>query len=150
MEENLLRSAYMRDTTVNAGYSVEHAQVIPCGVEVSRFAQKESFGPVKNFLWVGRIVEDKDPYTAVRGFAEALKKHPDLLLTVYGKGEDSAVQKLKDLIKELGVENSVELASASHDQMLQIYAKFDGLLFSSNWGEPLPSLHSKRWPPNFL
>ena len=87
----------MRDTTVNAGYRVEHASVIPCGVEVQRFAQKASFESVRKFLWVGRIAEDKDPYTAVRGFAKAYQKNPDIRLTLYGRGEDSSCKSSKIL-----------------------------------------------------
>lgn len=131
-------SAYMRDHTASKGWPVEHASVIHCGIDTAAFAlrEKPADAPFTKLLWVGRISEDKDPYTAVRALHEARKQDPSLQLDLYGHGTDEDVARLDSLIAELGLKNDARRTSASADEMRALYAKYDALLFTSNWGEP--------------
>lgn len=130
-------STYMRDTTQQKGYPVGHADIIYCGVEAERFDKKLTFSPVKKFIWVGRLSEDKDPLTTLRGFIKARKACGlDLTLDIYGSGEQGFVNVIKAEIAAAGANDFVQIKSATHDEMRGLYAAYDAYIFSSNWGEP--------------
>ncbi len=129
-------SKFLRDLTANAGYPVGHGSVIYCGVEVDKFARKSHYSAPNSLLWVGRLAEDKDPLTAVRGLALALVEAPGLKLDLYGRGEPAYTHQLEQEIQRLGLGDRVRLCSASHSEMKNIYSRYDALLFTSNWGEP--------------
>ncbi|CAA6678248.1 MULTISPECIES: glycosyltransferase family 4 protein [unclassified Lentimonas] len=130
-------SQYMRDTTAKQGYPVSHANIAYCGVETERFTRKTEFSPPRKFLWVGRLAEDKDPMTALKGFLRARESCGEpLTLDIYGRGEPEFVDQLKATIAKAKAEEFVTLKSATHDEMRGLYAQYDGYIFSSNWGEP--------------
>ncbi|MFT4900759.1 MAG: glycogen(starch) synthase [Lentimonas sp.] len=130
-------SDFMRRTTAGKGYPVEHAKVIHCGVEQAQFKRKTAFHPPRNFIWVGRLAQDKDPMTALKGFLEArqLSQLP-LTLDIYGRGEPEYTAQIQDEIKRAGAQACVRLKSAPHAEIRTRYAQYDGYIFSSNWGEP--------------
>jgi len=130
-------SQFMRDLTAAKGYPVQHADVIYCGVEAELFSRKQEYQPVRRLLWVGRLAEDKDPLTTVRGFAEACaQSQEDLQLDIYGRGDPAYVGKLRAEIHTRGLEDRIQLKAASHQEMRALYATYDAYIFSSNWGEP--------------
>jgi glycosyltransferase involved in cell wall biosynthesis len=130
-------SQYMRDTTARQGYPVSHARIAYCGVEADHFTRKTEYHPPRKFLWVGRLAEDKDPMTALKGFLRARKNTGlPLTLDIYGRGEAAYVEQLKAEITKAGANESVRLKSATHDEMRTLYAQYDAYIFSSNWGEP--------------
>ena len=130
-------SAYLKDLTASRGYNVESASVIPCGVSIDKFKQKAFYGPLKRLLWVGRINEDKDPFMALRG-VEALsqKDYPDITLTFFGKGQGPYAEAFSKALKHSSLGARVSLQHATQAQMANIYADYDALIFTSNWGEP--------------
>lgn len=127
-------SSHMRDTTVSKGWPVQHAAVIHCGIDTAAFDTKTNHQAFDHLLWVGRIAPDKDPTTAVRALAQCKLEH--LRLSLYGHGKPEDVAALRQEIKELGLQDRVEIKSAPADEMRHIYARHDALLFTSNWGEP--------------
>jgi 1,2-diacylglycerol 3-alpha-glucosyltransferase len=68
---------------------------------------KERFG-LSGFvvLYTGRLAPDKHVDVLVRAIAEAKKKIPDIIFAITGHG--TAEKELKDLAKELGIENNVK------------------------------------------
>lgn len=130
-------SAFLRQLTVDAEFAVNHGDVIYCGVETNAFVQKEDFGTLKRLLFVGRLSEDKDPLTAIRAVAKA-RASGDVAVTLdlYGHGEEAYVQSLRDEVVALGLGDAVRFCSATPDEMRDVYARYDALLFTSNWGEP--------------
>ncbi|MDQ8193812.1 glycosyltransferase family 4 protein [Coraliomargarita sp. SDUM461004] len=130
-------SQYMRDTTVKQGYPVAHAKIAYCGVETERFTRKLEYNTPRKFLWVGRLAEDKDPMTALKGFLRARQScDTPITLDIYGRGEAEYVDQLKAEISKSQADAYVQLKSATHDEMRHLYAQYDGYIFSSNWGEP--------------
>lgn len=127
-------SAFLRDFTAARGWRVEQGAVIPCGIRTGTFAVKQDYSSFQKLMWVGRLAEDKDPLTAVR--AMTLSKHSALTLDLYGKGEDEYVNRLKQEIARLGLSDRVFLKSATESEIRHLYAEYDALLFTSNWGEP--------------
>ncbi len=130
-------SAYLKDLTAARGYKVDSAIVIPCGVPIDKFKQKEAYGPLKRLLWVGRISEDKDPLMALRG-VEALSEagFPEITLTFFGKGQGPYAEAFSEALKKSPLGARVSLQHATQEQMANVYADYDALIFTSNWGEP--------------
>ncbi|WPJ96812.1 glycosyltransferase family 4 protein [Coraliomargarita algicola] len=130
-------SQYMRDTTAKQGYPVSHAKIAYCGVEAERFLRKTEYNAPRKFLWVGRLAQDKDPMTALKGFLQARQSSGlPLCLDIYGRGEADFVDTLRAEIAKAQAEEFVQLKSATHDEMRGLYAQYDAYIFSSNWGEP--------------
>lgn len=130
-------SRFMRDLTAEQGYPVDHADIVYCGVEYELFKQKTEFQPPRRFIWVGRLAEDKDPMTTIKGFLMARKQSDlPLCLDVYGRGEADYVQQLESEIKQNDASEAIRIKSATHEEMRQLYSDYDAYIFSSNWGEP--------------
>jgi glycosyltransferase involved in cell wall biosynthesis len=130
-------SKFMRDLTAKQGYPVSHADIVYCGVETELFKQKTAYNPARKFIWVGRLAEDKDPMTALRGFLRARDASGlPLELDIYGRGEPEYTNQLEAEIKAAHAGDCVRLKSATHKEMRTLYSQYDGYIFSSNWGEP--------------
>ncbi len=129
-------SEFLRQLTADAGFTVQHGEVIYCGVETGAFEKKSDYSAFKRLLFVGRLSEDKDPLTAIRALAEARRQGLDVTLDLFGKGEDTYVAKLHSETEALEVADHIRFLSAPPEKMRAIYAQYDALLFTSNWGEP--------------
>jgi glycosyltransferase involved in cell wall biosynthesis len=130
-------SQFMRDLTVGKGYPVAHAGVIYCGVDTKAFKRKQNYQVPRRFLWVGRLAEDKDPLTAVRGILGAsAKTATPLQLDLYGKGSQAYTDQVNAEIVTAGATDRIQIKSVSHEKMRTLYADYDAYIFSSNWGEP--------------
>lgn len=130
-------SAFMRDLTVQRGWPVAHAGVIHCGIDTSGFAHKPEHTGFAKLLWVGRLAEDKDPLTALRALAAAHRAGlTHLTLDLYGHGEPSYTARIDAEIVSLGLTGFARRKQATAVQMRRLYAEYDALLFTSNWGEP--------------
>ena len=130
-------SAFMRDLTASKGWPVAHGGVIHCGIDTAAFEVKGGHAGFSRLLWVGRLAEDKDPLTAVRAVAAARQAGlAELELDLFGHGDRGYVQRLEREIAALGLDGVVRLTSAPAAEMRGLYARYDALLFTSNWGEP--------------
>ncbi|WOO42004.1 glycosyltransferase family 4 protein [Rubellicoccus peritrichatus] len=130
-------SAFLRGLTAKAGFNVEHGEVIYCGIETALFEKRTDWLSFDKLLWVGRMNEDKDPLTAIRALGEAHAQGlTNLSLHLYGHGDADYMTMLQAEISELGLGNSIEFRSVSATEMPKVYAEYDALLFTSNWGEP--------------
>ena len=130
-------SQFMRDLTAKQGYPVAHADIVYCGVEHELFKRKTEFQPPRRFIWVGRLAEDKDPMTTIKGFLMARKQSGlPLSLDIYGRGDADYVQQLEAEIQQNDTDKAICIWSATHEEMRQLYCNYDAYIFSSNWGEP--------------
>ena len=130
-------SQFMRDISEKAGYPVGHADIVYCGVELEHFEKKVAYHPPRKFMWVGRLAEDKDPLTALKGFLRARDAEKlDLELDIYGRGDPDYTAQLEAEIAKAHAGEFVRLKSATHKEMRALYSKYDAYIFSSNWGEP--------------
>jgi glycogen(starch) synthase len=130
-------SAFMRDLTASKDWPVEHGGVIHCGIDTAAFEVKCGHAGFSRLLWVGRLAEDKDPLTAVRAVAAARQAGlAELELDLYGHGDPAYVELLDREISALGLDGVVRRKSAPAAEMRGLYARYDALLFTSNWGEP--------------
>lgn len=127
-------SGFLKTLTMEKGWSVNHGDVIHCGVETQEFTVKSDHSRFSKLLWVGRLAEDKDPLTAVRALAAC--EDQSLTLDLFGNGDPDYVSQLESEIKSLNLSGRVQIGAVSQSEMKSLYAKYDCLLFTSNWGEP--------------
>lgn len=130
-------SAFMRDHTASKGWPVKHASIIHCGIATGQFDVKTDHSDFRKLLWVGRLSEDKDPLTAVRALAAAHRMGmTHLTLDLFGHGDPEYVARVDEEIASANLQSSINRKTASAAEMRQLYAKYDALLFTSDWGEP--------------
>ncbi|MBB5032218.1 glycosyltransferase family 4 protein [Prosthecobacter vanneervenii] len=126
-------SARLRELTAQQGYDVMHGGVIHCPVDTSQFKGEPVTRAPKNWLWVGRLAEDKGILTALRAL---LLIRPSFggELHVYGRGDEAYVTMLKNFAS--GNSLPVTWHSATPPEMPDVYRAHDALLFTSEWEEP--------------
>ncbi|WP_395741436.1 glycosyltransferase family 4 protein [Prosthecobacter sp.] len=126
-------SARLRELTAEKGYDVMHGGVIHCPVDTAHFSGPPVKRPPKNWLWVGRLAEDKGILTALRAL-QLLRTEFTGELHVYGKGDDTYVNMLKKFASDSVL--PVTWHSATPAEMPDVYRAHDALLFTSEWEEP--------------
>lgn len=106
---------------VDLGIKDEKIEVIHNGIDTDLFVPSINPGfDKKNLLWVGRYVNGKGLDYLIEAFSILKKKHPDITLTMVGKGpeKDSIVKK----IRYLNLENSVIMKDfVSNSEIMGIY-----------------------------
>ncbi|MBK8040804.1 MAG: glycosyltransferase family 4 protein [Verrucomicrobiaceae bacterium] len=126
-------SARLRELTAEQGYAVDHGSVIHCPVDTDHFSGTPVTCEPRNWLWVGRLAEDKGIHTALRALA-LLKDRFQGQLHVYGKGDAYYVAQLKQFAQEHAL--PISWHNATPDEMPAVYRAHDALLFTSEWEEP--------------
>ena len=128
-------SARLRELTVEKGYDVGHGEVIHCPVDTNRFQGEPvpADRPLRRWLWVGRLAEDKGILTALKAMKLAAGR-VEGELHVYGKGDADYVRMLEGFVAEHSLPVRFEHAEAG--RMPEIYRSHDALLFTSEWEEP--------------
>lgn len=129
-------SAALRSLTAAAGWPVQTAEVIHCGVETGRFVRRPDSDRFQRLLYVGRLTDDKDPLTALRALAQLRSEGLPLTLDLYGSGDADYVAELKATANLPELAGAVQFLKATPDEMPAIYAAYDALLFTSAWEEP--------------
>ncbi|MCF7787302.1 MAG: glycosyltransferase family 4 protein [Prosthecobacter sp.] len=126
-------SARLRELTAVQGHKVQHGGVIHCPVDTKHFQGTPVTRPPRNWLWVGRLAEDKGILTALRALL-LIKNSFAGELHVYGKGDDAYVTMLKNFAA--GNSLPVSWHSATPAEMPDVYRAHDALLFTSECEEP--------------
>jgi glycosyltransferase involved in cell wall biosynthesis len=75
------------------------------GIEYTHIAKKKDYHLRNEMIYVGRLGLEKGVDVVVKAFALAHKKNPALHLDIYGDGP--AKDLLHELVKQLGIEDSV-------------------------------------------
>jgi len=84
-------------------------------------------------LWVGRLNDNKDPLTVLRGFAAITERHPDATLTmVYGAADlESEVRAAIDRIAGLRARVTM-VGEVRHEDLAAVYAASDVFVLGSH------------------
>lgn len=88
----------------------------------------------KTIYAVGRVDANKNHEMLIRAFAAVAAEFPEHRLTIYGKGD--CLEKLQNLVKELGLENRICLPGAVNDVADRIYQGSGFVLCSYSEGMP--------------
>lgn len=86
-----------------------------------------------NFVHVGRFTYQKNQDFVLKTFAEVCKSIHNAKLFLVGFGTDAEVERLKLLIVNLGIEDSVELVPGDKVDVADYYAKSDYMIFPSRF-----------------
>ena len=95
-----------------------------------RSSRSQPGGAEFKLLAVGRLVEQKDYPTMLRGLQLLLKKHPGITLTILGDGV--LKESLEQLAQELGVNDNIHFAGFVSDPNTY-YLSHDLMILSSRW-----------------
>lgn len=88
----------------------EFLTVIPNAVVESTYFKKEHASQARCLITVGRLSAEKDHETLLRAFAAVHVFYPHLQLTIYGEGSER--EALEQLVRNLNLENHVQLPGA--------------------------------------
>jgi glycosyltransferase involved in cell wall biosynthesis len=102
------------------------------GIDPALFPQAPEREWGGRLLYLGRIDPRKGIAIAVRALAEL----PDAQLAIVGGGDERHATELRDLAAELGVAERVSFSTARRDELAEVYAAADAVLFPVQWAEP--------------
>lgn len=91
---------------IKLGYPAKNIDIVYCGVDHSIYYPDGEKTPFPSVVYVGRFKKYKRLHLLVEAFAEVVKKVPNARLYFAGRGETEP--EIKRLVKELGLEKSVE------------------------------------------
>ena len=115
---------------------IKKSVIIPNPIDDKYLEYKKEFSNIpKHIISIGRLSDQKNYPLAINAFNNVLKKYPNLLYHIYGKGEDK--EKIESLIKELNLEGKVILEGFTTD-INKIYENADIYLMTSNF-EGMPN-----------
>tara|TARA_B110000483_G_C18113425_1_gene510663 strand:+ start:35 stop:1216 length:1182 start_codon:yes stop_codon:yes gene_type:complete len=93
--------------------------------------------------YVSRIEKPKGVFYLLNAFSILLTKHPQLELVFYGAGSELEALTLR--VRQLGIENSVNIAGHFYGDVSSILSNFDVYAFPSLWeGLPYSILEAMR------
>jgi glycosyltransferase involved in cell wall biosynthesis len=113
-------SRFLLDRLAEAGIAHRNATVIPSGTDVDRFRPAATVS--RQILTVGRLVDKKDPLTALEAFAKVARIHKDLHWTVVGTGP--LEKPFRKRAKSLGLEGRIDLRGAlPHEDVAELMCR---------------------------
>lgn len=119
------RGYYMRQ-----GYPAAQFEVVPNGIDDTRFRPQPKAAHGCTFAMVGRLHPMKDHPT----FLRALARVPEAKAVIIGSGDAVYANHMQLLAEELGVAARVEWQPA-RDDLAEVYPTFDALVSTSAYGE---------------
>ena len=105
--------------------------VIPNGVDTEEFAPAEIFAsPGPRLICVSRLIERKGIDFLIRAMPAVIENHPQATLSIFGEG--NIKEELEDLVRTLGLADSVTLPGrVAHDELPARYADADVFVLPS-------------------
>jgi colanic acid/amylovoran biosynthesis glycosyltransferase len=119
----LVRSESLRRALVDLGADEKKIDILRTGIPLDEFPfRARSFAANDEWRLVqaGRLIEKKGLQTTLRAFASFLERYPNSTLTIAGEGP--LIAQLRDLARELLIENRVIFAGfTSQDGLREIF-----------------------------
>ena len=143
-EHALCVSQAVRQRLIADGVLSTEARVVHNGIDLAPFLAAGELRPRHQprdhltLLYAGRIEPIKGVHTAIEAVAELSYRGHAVTLTLVGGRDPNYLKKLHHLCERLKVSDRVEfLKPVSREQMPELMAQFDVLIFASIWPEPL-------------
>ena len=132
-------------TSLACGRGLEHALIIPCAISPQSIRQKEGLAAFSyRLLFAGRLVEKKDPITALRAVQELRHRGDDrFTLDIFGRGRPEFEASLHDYVRRFQLGGAVSFKPVAEEQVRNNIHLYDALLFTSKYPEPFPLIHLK-------
>jgi glycosyltransferase involved in cell wall biosynthesis len=102
----------MRAEMIERGLDADKIAVLPHSIDLDRYPVADPGQAQYACIFVGKLIERKRVDIILRAFAEVLKTHPREKLCIVGIGPME--QYLKQLTRELGIEDSVDFVGFTH------------------------------------
>lgn len=126
-------SEFVRDLALENGLEPRSSEIAYAGVDPSLFEPSPEREWDWRLLYVGRLDERKGVHLAI----DALTLLPaQATLTIVGGGEDAYLARLRSQVSELGLESRVSFSVRPRNELREVYAGGDALLFPVLWAEP--------------
>ena len=109
-------SNFMADFMREAGFNP--VKVIPNGIELFSFAPITNWN---NLLYVGRLSKDKGVEVLLKAFADVLKVHPRVQLSLVGSGPDRDY--FVKVAEKLSISSNVTFTGAQNKKQIEEYYK---------------------------
>jgi glycosyltransferase involved in cell wall biosynthesis len=117
-----------------AGCDPAESAVAHSGIDPAYLAPRPARAWQWRLLYVGRLDERKGVFDAVAALAEL---PPEATLTLAGSGDARLLTRVRELAERLGVADRVrELGMRSREELPDVYASADAVLFPVRWEEP--------------
>lgn len=132
-------SRFLWNQATEAGVHCRQAEVIHWGVDLLSVVPATPTWRPSRLLYVGQIAEHKGFHTALEAFAAfARDVEPRATLTVAGAYTfPEYEERMACLIDQLGVADRIRfLGQLPRQQLAEVYAAHDVLIFPSSWNEP--------------
>ncbi len=140
LSDVVFASRYLKDYALERGRSVAGAKVIHWGVDLDRFAMRNTSNNPTRLLYVGQLVKHKGVHTAIealRVLVHRYKLESASLTIVGGTLFPEYETHLRQLISFYGLEpNAAFTGPIRRESLPSIYQKHDILIFPSIWDEP--------------
>lgn len=142
----LMCSQSLMQDYVELGFPAQNMRVIREGVpshlviDISDLPNlPKNNGDEAKLVFVGRLVPEKGPDVAIEALAHLVGEMGvrHISLDILGLGPDKYMRQLQNMVTALGLEDRVEfVGTLEYQQLLERYAEYDALLFTSRWAEP--------------
>lgn len=131
-------SQALKDATAEAGFRVNHAEVIHPGISTQNFVGdvKPASASLAKFLMVPHLDSRSGALTAVKAFKRVREKHAQTTLSIHGQGDSEYIAEIRSFIAihQLPVE-FLPISNIGRD-LPAIYRRHDALIYPVEWNEP--------------
>jgi glycogen synthase len=134
-------SEFLKQDALQAGKRVSHGEIIPWGVDLSRFRYKPRKRDPKRLLYVGQISPGKGFGTVIEvmRLITETRGQSGISITIVGASVvPDYLEEIKELVRSKGLQESIQFAgAAAREDLPEIYQEHDILLFPSLLDEAL-------------
>jgi glycosyltransferase involved in cell wall biosynthesis len=135
-------SQALKDATAEAGFRVNHAEVIHFGIDTQGFVGdvKPSTEPLNRFLVVGHLDPQSGAMTAVQAMKHLRDAGANAILGIYGQGDSLCIAGIRSYIAthQLPVE-FLTVSNLARD-LPGLYRRHDALVYPVEWNEPFSTI----------
>ena len=131
----------LRSRLVEQGLPVKGANVVYQGPPLKLFPRRSRpVDKIEKCLYVGQLHPDKGVHIAIEALHQLADRHPELSLSIVGRGSAAYTRRLEELAEE-GPARVSFLGGRAHREVAAVYRQHDVLLFPSIWSEPFGLTH---------
>ena len=131
-------SQSLKQTTEEAGFRVNHAEVIYPGIPTQSYVSdvKPPTAPFSKLLIVGTLDAKSGVMTAVKALRLARENKVKTSLSIYGRGDSDYIAQLRSYIAMNQLQVDFLPVSNLVRDLPALYRRHDALLYTAEWNEP--------------
>jgi len=128
----------LKQATEEAGFRVNHAEVIYPGIQTQSFVSdvKPPTAPFQKLLIVGSLDAKSGVITAVKALSLARENKVKTSLSIYGRGDSDYIAQLRSYIAMNQLHVDFLPVSNLVRDLPALYRRHDALLHTAEWNEP--------------